>query len=110
MVVLRFGPRTEAQNKVSGTVGAPDGTLVAGVTGVIERICVGTTTNAEGNYTLKEVPADAAQVLQFIGMENQTEPVAGKTVIDVTMTDDTVGMDAVVVTASGMTRAEKTLG
>ncbi len=110
MAVLSLGSWAEAQNKVSGKVCAPDGTPMAGVTVVIEGMSVGTTTNAEGNYTLKEVPVDAALVFQFIGMANQTVPVAGKTVIDVTMKDDTIGMDAVVVTASGMTRAEKTLG
>ncbi len=110
MAVLCIGSWVGAQNRVSGTVYAPDGSPATGVTVVIEGTTVGTTTNTDGGYTLKEVPADAVLVFQFVGTKVQTVPVAGKTTIDVTLKDDTIGMDAVVVTASGMTRAERTLG
>jgi len=100
-----------AQNRqVSGTVTGHDGRPIAGATVFVEGTTVGTTTNAAGEYTLKNIPADASLVFQFIGMQNQTIPVAGKTRVDVTLADDTIGMDAVVITATGMTRAEKTLG
>ena len=111
LAVLGWTCVAMAQNlKVSGTVYAPDGTPAVGVAVLVDGTTVGTTTNSEGGYTLNNVPANARLQFRYIGMQNQTVAVAGKTRIDVTMADDTIGMDEVVVTATGMTRAEKTLG
>ena len=100
-----------AQNRqVSGTVYFPDGSTAAGVAVLIDGTTVGTTTDMDGRYTLNNVPADAVLQFNFVGMQTQRVAVAGKTTIDTRLTDDTIGIDAVVVTATGMTRAEKTLG
>ena len=99
-----------AQNgKVSGTVTSADGKPIAGATVVIEGSHVGTSTNADGKYTLNVRPGDVLQV-SFIGMQTQRIPVNGKTTVDVTMQDDAIGLDNVVITALGITRQERTLG
>ena len=99
-----------AQNgKVSGTVTSADGKPIAGATVVIKGSHVGTSTNADGKYTLNVRPGDVLQV-SFIGMQTQRIPVNGKTTVDVTMQDDAIGLDNVVITALGITRQERTLG
>ena len=101
---------SQAQSKqISGTVTGSDGKPIAGVTVVIEGTSVGTTTNAAGAYSIS-AGKDAKLVFSFIGMENQTVPVSGKSVINVQMKEDAIGVDEVVVTAMGITRSEKSLG
>ena len=101
---------SQAQNKqISGTVTGSDGKPIAGVTVVVEGTSVGTTTNAAGAYSIS-ARNDAKLVFSFIGMENQTIPVNGKSTINVQMKEDAIGVDEVVVTAMGITRSEKSLG
>ena len=101
---------SQAQSKqISGTVTGSDGKPIAGVTVVVEGTSVGTTTNAAGAYSIS-AGKDAKLVFSFIGMENQTVPVSGKSVINVQMKEDAIGVDEVVVTAMGITRSEKSLG
>ena len=110
MAVFGFCVCAQAQNgKVSGTVTSADGKPIAGATVVIEGSHVGTSTNADGKYTLNVRPGDVLQV-SFIGMQTQRIPVNGKTTVDVTMQDDAIGLDNVVITALGITRQERTLG
>ncbi|MEI3553500.1 MAG: carboxypeptidase-like regulatory domain-containing protein [Alistipes senegalensis] len=75
------------------------------MTVVVEGTSVGTTTNAAGAYSIS-AGKDAKLVFSFIGMENQTVPVSGKSVINVQMKEDAIGVDEVVVTAMGITRSE----
>ena len=98
---------SQAQSKqISGTVTGSDGKPIAGVTVVVEGTSVGTTTNAAGAYSIS-AGKDAKLVFSFIGMENQTVPVSGKSVINVQMKENAIGVDEVVVTAMGITRSEK---
>jgi len=53
---------------------------------------------------------DAVLHFSFIGMEAQDIPVAGKSVINVSLQSSAVGLDEVVVTSLGITREKKSLG
>ena len=55
----------------------------------------------DGNYTLTKVPADAVLVFSFVGMRAQEIPVAGKSVIDITMQEETIGIDEIVAVGYG---------
>lgn len=97
---------------ITGTVTSSiegEGTLPA-VTVIVKGTAIGTSTDADGRYSLS-VPADAATlVFSFIGMRPQEVPIDGRTVINVTMEPETVGLDEVVVTALGISREKKSLG
>ena len=96
---------------VSGTVTTADeGTSLPGVAIVVKGTTVGTVTDLDGKYTLA-VPADA-QVLQFmfVGMKTQEITIAGQSTIDVALEQDVLGLEEVVVTGLGTTRAKKALG
>jgi TonB-linked SusC/RagA family outer membrane protein len=102
-----------AQTRViTGTVTSSiegEGTLPA-VTVIVKGTAIGTSTDGDGRYSLP-VPSDAATlVFSFIGMKQQEVPIEGRTVINVTMEPETVGLDEVVVTALGISRDKKSLG
>lgn len=82
---------------------------MAGVSVIVEGTTIGTTTNTSGTFTLN-VPADATLKFSFIGMTPQQIAVGGRTQIEVTLEDDAIAMNAVVVTALGIKRDEKALG
>ena len=92
-----------AQTRVTGTVTASeDGSpvpyavvLVKGSRGV------GTNTDADGRYTLSNVPSDAVLVFSYVGYKTQEIPVSGRTVINVEMVTDALALDEVIVVAYG---------
>ena len=98
-----------AQKSVSGTVTDRSGTPVPGVTVLIEGTTNGVVTDIDGKYTIK-VDENQTLVFTVIGMKTQNVSVGSSSVIDVTMEEDSQLLDEVVVTALGISRAEKTLG
>lgn len=99
-----------AQNNiVSGKVSYDNGDPMTGVSVKILGTKVGTITDINGNYSINALP-DATLQFSYIGMTTQTVAIAGKSVINVTLLEDTKTLDEVVVTALGIKRSEKALG
>lgn len=96
---------------ISGTVtGKDDGQPIPGVSVSVKGTTVGTVTRMDGKYDLS-VPADAATlVFSFVGMKSQEVTIAGQSNISVTLETETIGMEEVVVTAMGISRAAKAVG
>lgn len=95
--------------EIRGTINDPDGNPLPGVTVVIKGTTQGTITDIDGNYSLNNVPDDATLVFSFVGMKTQENPVAGKSLINVTMAEDAIGIDEVVAVGYGtMKRANLT--
>ncbi len=95
---------------ITGTVKDDAGNPLVGVTVFVEEnSSIGTISDTNGNYSLS-VPESAANlVYSFIGMNNVTEPINGRSVINVTLTTSSIVMEAAVVTAMGITKSEKSL-
>ncbi len=96
---------------VTGTVtSAEDGQPVPGVSIVVQGTTLGTVTDLDGNYSL-QVPQDAQTlVFSFVGMASQEVALNNRTSVNVVMQPQTFGVDEVVVTALGTSRAKKSLG
>ncbi|MFC2136705.1 SusC/RagA family TonB-linked outer membrane protein [Bacteroidota bacterium] len=96
---------------ITGTVSsAEDGSGVPGASIVVKGTTTGTITASDGTYSIS-VPEDAtALIVSFIGLKTVEVAIAGKTKIDVALEADVLGLDEVVVTAIGITRAQKALG
>ena len=108
--VLMLCLSATAQNqRITGTVTDPDGAPAIGVTVSVVGTTVATTTNGNGEYTIS-APKNASLEFSYVGMQTQTVAVAGRTSIDVVLQNDATQIDDVIVTATGMTRSEKTLG
>ena len=97
--------------EITGTItGAEDGAAIPGVSIVVRGTTIGTITDAEGVYTL-DVPENAQMLMfTFIGMKTVEEVIGDRSVIDVVLETDVLGLEEVVVTSLGITREKKALG
>jgi TonB-linked SusC/RagA family outer membrane protein len=95
-----------AQISVTGTVtSGEDGLTLPGVSVVIRGTTSGAVTDVDGRYILNNVPSDATLLFSFVGMRTREIPVEGRTLIDVILEIDAIGMDEVVVIGYGTARA-----
>jgi len=86
-----------------------DGTALPGVNVLVKGSSSGTTSDANGNYSIA-APANATLVFSFIGFTTLEEAVGNRTVINVTLATDVKQLSEVVVTAVGIERSQKALG
>jgi TonB-linked SusC/RagA family outer membrane protein len=91
----------QQQLTVSGTVTNEAGEPLPGVTVVLKGTTQGTVTNADGNYSLNNIPEDAILVFSFVGMRTQEIEVGSQTSIDVEMLIDAIGIEEVVAIGYG---------
>jgi TonB-linked SusC/RagA family outer membrane protein len=94
-------PLTPNPLTLSGQVTDSQGEPLPGVTIMIKGTTTGTITGVDGHYTLNDLPGNAVLMFSFIGMETQEIPVDGRSHVDVTMTEETLGLDEVVVIGYG---------
>jgi len=106
-----IGMQAFAQTTITGTVTDSNGEPVPGATVSAKGFSnVGTITDLNGNYSLS-VPADATTLIfSFVGMKKQEVEIGGRTTVNVTLENEDVGIDEVVVTALGVSREKKALG
>ncbi|PSQ80999.1 MAG: hypothetical protein BRD41_03825 [Bacteroidetes bacterium QS_1_63_11] len=112
--ILLVGGAHGQSGTIEGTVTqAGSGQPLPGVNVVIEDLNTGASTDADGNYAIEGVPVGTYEVTaQFVGFQSQTQGVevsAGETItVDFVLTEETVGLDEIVVTgAAGETRREE---
>ncbi len=98
------------QSNVTGAITDSSGEPLIGVTVVVKGTTNGTITDFDGNYTLSNVPDDAVVVFSFIGMSTQEVAVAGKSVIDVVLEEEAIGLDEVVAVGYGVQRKSSLTG
>lgn len=90
--------------KITGRVidGANEG--IIGVNVQVKGSSLGTITDIDGNYAIHVPNSKSVLTFSFIGYEKQEIIVGNKTVIDVTLKDDSQLLDEVVVVAYGTAR------
>ena len=99
-----------AQTTIKGVVTDESGEPLIGAGVVVEGTTIGTITGIDGDYELT-VPADAVNlVFSFIGLSDQTVPIAGQTVIDVVLKVDSTFLDEVVVVGYQTVKRRDLLG
>ncbi len=98
------------QNTISGSVKTASGEAVPGVTVVVKSSSVGTITDFDGKYNLRGVPDNAILVFSFVGMKSQEVAVAGQTVINVVMEEETIGLEEVVAVGYGVQKKANLVG
>ncbi len=101
---------TQQQLTVTGKVTDQDGQPLPGTTVMIKGTTQGTITDADGNYSLSDVPSDATLVFSFVGMETQIISVNERSIINVVMRSDTKLLDEVVVVGYGTTSTRMAVG
>ncbi len=99
-----------AQTTVRGVVTDESGEPLMGAGVMVQGTTVGTVTGLDGDYELV-VPADAENlVYSFIGLEEQTVAIAGRSVIDVVLKASDTFLDEVVVVGYATVKRRDLLG
>ena len=89
------------KNQISGTVIDAKGLPLPGVSVVVKGTTIGTVTDNNGKFSLS-VPLDVKILtFSFVGMKTQEMGIGGKTNIDVSMAEETFGIDEVVAIGYG---------
>lgn len=104
-----FPPIQQQQKSVTGRVTDSSGHL-PGVSVLIKGTTMGVVTDANGNYSLTNVPANATLQFSFIGMKSQEVAVGNKTTINVVLAEETFGIDEVVAVGYGTVKKRDVIG
>ncbi len=86
---------------VKGKVTAAKGAPIPGVTVMIKGTDQGTVSDFDGNYTLTNVPGNATLIFSFVGMKTREVPVNSLSVINVTLEEETIGLEEVIAIGYG---------
>jgi len=95
---------------ITGTVTDENGDPVIGATVIVKGTTQGTITDAQGNFSITDVPEDGVLVFSFVGMRTQEVDVAGKISIDIIMEQEAIGLEEVVAIGYGSMRKRDLTG
>lgn len=99
-VTAAFATAAAQDLKISGTVTDQTGYPLEGATVMVKGTSTGTTTDAEGAFTLRAGP-DAELMVSYLGYLSQARPVNGQARIDFVLMEDSNFLDDVLVVAYG---------
>ena len=94
-----------AQHTVRGTVTDPAGKPLSGVTVLVQGTTTGTITRDDGSWSLS-VPSGALLEFSCLGMETVTRPYEGNPLINVSLREDALYLEDVVVVGYGTAKKE----
>ena len=92
---------SQQQKSVSGKVSDSSGATLPGVSVVVKGTTIGVITDNNGNYSLSNIPGSATLQFSFVGMKTQEIAVGTKTIINVKLTEETIGIEEVVAVGYG---------
>ncbi len=100
LIVLKL-KTNQIQLTIKGKVTDQDDFPLPGVSIAVKGTTQGIITDTYGDYQLTDVPANAVLIFSFIGMKTIEIPVNGRSVVDVQMEQETIGLDEVVAIGYG---------
>src|SRR5690606_33477226 len=100
----------QQQVVVTGTVTDFNNSPLPGVTVIIKGTANGTVTNNNGNYSLSNVPVNSVLVYSFVGMRSQEIELNGRTSVNVTLEEETFGIEEVVAVGYGTQKKRDIIG
>ena len=109
-IMLAWQVSMAQSRTVTGTVKDQKGEAVIGDSVIVKGTTAGTYTDENGNFSVV-LPANAtALVIKYLGFKTQEVPLTASNVINVTIEEDVLGLEEVVVTALGISKEKKSLG
>src|SRR3712207_2550410 len=87
----------QAQNTpITGKVADDKGEALPGVTILVKGTTNGTTTDANGSFSLNVPNGNGTLIASFVGYLTQEVPINNKTTVNITLASDTKALDEVV--------------
>jgi len=100
----------QQQKKISGRVTDNSGTSLPGVSVIVKGTTIGVITDNEGKYSLQSIPENGIIVFSFVGMKSKEIQVSGKATINVSLEEETVGIEEVVAIGYGTVKKSDLTG
>ncbi len=91
----------QPQKKVSGKITDHSGTTLPGVSVVVKGTTNGAITDADGNFSILNIPDNAILQFSFVGMKTQEITVGKKSSLTIVMDEQTIGLEEVVAVGYG---------
>ncbi len=110
LAAFSFQGSGQQRRDVSGTVRDSNGLPLPGVSVIIKGTTVGTVTNSDGSFSLPVTSDAKALVFSFVGMTPREIPIGNQTVFTVSMTEESIGVDEVVVVGYGVQKKANLTG
>ncbi|MBM1105084.1 SusC/RagA family TonB-linked outer membrane protein [Aurantibacter crassamenti] len=110
VLIMFIGTIANAQRIFSGQVLDESNVPLPGASVVIKGSSTGVAADFDGNFKIELDDSDEVLVVSYIGYVSKEINVVGKTSATVALQTDSNELEEVVVTALGITRAEKKLG
>ncbi|WP_204273678.1 SusC/RagA family TonB-linked outer membrane protein [Draconibacterium mangrovi] len=99
-----------AQKTITGTVTGPDDVPIPGVTIIVKGTVAGTISIADGTYSLEVPEQENTLLFSFVGMKTQEVEIGNRTLIDVKMEADVIGLEEVVAIGYGTVKKKDLTG
>lgn len=112
IILSQANVQSSKSRHITGRVCDVAGNPIVGAAVIVKGTTTGTSTGFDGSYDLQislPVTEATALVVNYLGYEPVEIPVGTRTDINITLKESAVDVDAVVVTALGIKRAEKAL-
>lgn len=100
----------QQQKSISGKVVDSAGSPLPGVTVVVKGTTNGTITDFDGAYTISRIPEKATLVFSFVGMKSVEVEVGSQKSINVTLVEETIGIEEVVAIGYGTVKKSDLAG
>jgi len=100
----------QQQKLVSGKVTDSTGSGLPGVSVVVKGTTTGVITDMDGKYTLPKVPENATLQFSFVGMKTQEIAIGNKSILNIVLADETIGIEEVVAVGYGTTKKSDLTG
>lgn len=97
-------------HSVSGKVTDSSKAPIPGVSVYLKGTTIGTITDADGVYSLKNAPANGTLTFSFVGMKNQELPISDRSVINVALEEESVDLQEVVAVGYGTQKKKDLTG
>ncbi len=99
-----------AQKTVTGTVKDATGEPMIGVSVIVDGTTIGGVTDMNGNFRIQKVPAGAVLKVSYLGYKDQKVKVGSQQNIGITLEEDAMGLDEVVVVGYGTMKKKDLTG
>jgi TonB-linked SusC/RagA family outer membrane protein len=98
---LQANPVTQQGRRVTGMVADAKGEPLIGVNVVVQGTANGSITDHNGNFSIENVSSDATLVISYIGYLTQEIKLNGRSSVNVTLVEDTLKLEEVVILGYG---------